>query len=156
MRPRETQILLLLAVVASAACGGNGNSPPPPGDHLASGTWGSEGAAAIVSETQVHMHVHCTNGDFPAPIALDSTGRFSVTGSYQLRAFPVAVGPTLPAQMAGVVSGRLLTFTIAVNDTVEKRLVVLGPAILTLGREPRLDACPICMVGRPNQGLVTK
>ena len=97
----------------------------------------ARGAVRIVwvdTETaDIHVHVGCTSGDFPAPIALDENGRFSVAGSYHLRLYPVAFGPTVPAQFAGVVNGNRLTFTVAVNDTVEKKLVVLGPAIVTFG-----------------------
>jgi hypothetical protein len=113
-------------------------------DSLRVGPWGGEDAAAQVEPATVHVHVGCTKGDFPAPVDLDAQGRFSVPGSYVLRAFPVEVGPALPAQFAGVVQGTRLTMTIAVNDTVEHKLVVLGPVVVVLGREPQMGPCPIC------------
>jgi len=67
-----------------------------------------------------------------------------VPGEYLLRAYPVAVGPAMPAQFAGVLRGTALTLTVAVNDTVDKRLVVLGPVTVVLGHEPKLGPCPIC------------
>jgi hypothetical protein len=94
----------------------------------------------------VHVHVGCTSGDFPAPITLDAAGRFSVAGSHHLRLYPVAIGPSMPAQFAGIVNGNRLTFTVAVNDTVEHKLVVLGPSIVIFGREPQMGPCPICTV----------
>ena len=114
------------------------------GDHLETGTWGGDDVWVDAQTADVHVHVGCTSGDFPAPIALDDNGRFSVAGSYHIRLYPIATGPTLPAQFAGVVNGNRLTFTVAVNDTVEHKLVVLGPAVGTLGRQPEMGPCPIC------------
>lgn len=117
------------------------------GDNLSSGTWGGEDVSVQVEQEDVHVHVGCTNGDFPAPIQVDANGRFSVEGSYVLRAFPIQLGPSLPAQFAGVVDGNRLTVTVAVNDTVEKKLVILGPHTVTFAREPRMGPCPICTTG---------
>lgn len=133
------------ALMALIACGAGG----PFGsdlDELEVGTWGGENAGVIVSATGAHVHVGCTNGNFPAPIALDEDGRFSVTGDYLLRAYPVAMGPTMPAQFAGVVRGRDLVMTVAVNDTIEGKLVVLGPVSVRLGRDPEMGPCPICVM----------
>ena len=91
------------------------------------------------------MHVGCTYGDIPGRVVLDSSGRFSAPGSYLLRAYPVAVGPTLPARFAGRVEGGTLTITITVDDTVSNKAVVLGPARAMFGRDPRLGPCPICV-----------
>ena len=77
-------------------------------------------------------------------ILLDADLRFSVSGEYLLRAYPIAVGPTMPAQFAGVLRGDDVTLTVAVNDTIEKRLVVLGPVTVAFGREPNMGPCPIC------------
>jgi hypothetical protein len=54
------------------------------------------------------------------------------------------MGPTLPAQFAGLVRGNVLTLTVAVDDTVMKDLVALGPVTVVFGREPRMQVCPIC------------
>lgn len=132
----------VVAVLLLQACGSNVLVMTD--DRLRVGTWGGDDAVALVEAAQVHVHVGCTKGDFPAPVDLDAQGRFSVPGSYVLRAFPVEVGPPLPAQFAGVVQGTRLTMTIAVNDTVEHKLVVLGPVVVTFGREPRMGPCPIC------------
>ena len=114
------------------------------GDHLETGTWGGDDVWVDAQTTDVHVHVGCTSGDCPAPIALDDNGRFSVSGSYHIRLYPIATGPTLPAQFAGVVNGNRLTYTVAVNDTVENKLVVLGPAVVTFGRQPEMGPSPIC------------
>jgi hypothetical protein len=87
----------------------------------------------------------------PGQIPLDPGGRFTVDGSYVLRAYPVMIGPSLPAQFSGRVSGRTLTLAIAVNDTVEKKLIALGPITVIYGRTPGMGPCPICLVPRRRQ-----
>lgn len=134
---------LAAGVVTLWACGSD--SPAEPVVVLPEGTWGGEQVGVIVNDVLSHVHVGCTKGDFPAPIALDEDGRFSVEGDYLVRAYPVALGPTMPAVFAGVLRGDDLTFTVAVNDTIEERLVVFGPVAATLGREPDLGPCPICV-----------
>lgn len=111
---------------------------------LPPGNWGGERVGLIVTEELAHVHVNCTKGDFPGPIPLDEDGRFSVAGDYLVKAYPVAIGPTMPAVFAGVLRGDDLTFTVAVNDTIDKELVVLGPVTATYGREPEMGPCPIC------------
>ena len=100
-----------------------------------------------------HVHIGCTLGNFPLPTAVDDQGRFSADGNYTLRAYPIAVGPELPAVFTGVVNGNLLTLSVAVDDTVEKKLVPLGPVTVVLGREPRMQTCPICRsIAKPLMG----
>lgn len=123
-------------------------SVSPLGETLTVGIWGGDGAGVIVSEAVTHVHVACTFGDVPGKIPLGSDGRFSMEGSYVLRAYPVQVGPSLPAIFTGRVRGRTLTLSIAVNDTVEQKLVTVGPVAVEYGREPALGPCPICR-GRP-------
>lgn len=123
---------------------------------LPTGTWGGEGAAVVVGRTRVHVHVGCTTGDFDAPVRLSPTGRFAEDGRYLLRAFPVAVGPHVPATFLGEVHGDVMTLEVAVDDTVARRLVLLGPVTARLGEEPRLGQCPICRaapVARAAQGF---
>jgi hypothetical protein len=127
---------------ALTTCDSNG--PSGLADELASGTWGGEQAAVMVTGDFAHVHVGCTNGDFPVPVELDEDGRFSVAGDYLLHAYPVAIGPTMPARFAGVVRGRELLMTVAVNDTVAHELVVMGPVTVELGRDPEMGPCPIC------------
>jgi hypothetical protein len=128
--------------LVGAVC--NVRDPVSPDGHVAVGTWGGDNVAFIVESNVTHIHVGCTNGYFPAPITVDEQGRFNVSGSYVLRAYPIQIGPSLPAQLAGVISGRRVVFTIAVDDTVEKKLVVLGPETVTFERDPRMGPCPIC------------
>lgn len=133
--------LLLLAITA---CGTSAGTEGPPGDQLPVGRWGAVDQGVIVTADLVHIHVGCTKGDFPAPVQLDAQGRFQVDGTYMLRAYPIP-RETLPAQISGVVSGRRLTLSIAVNDTVLKKPTSVGPITVTLGVEPRMANCPICV-----------
>jgi hypothetical protein len=138
-----------LALVAALGVGNCDDGVTPPGDRvLALGTWGGDNSGMIVTDEQAHVHVGCTFGDMPGRIALDETGRFTVDGSYVLRAYPVQVGPSLPAQFSGKVVGKTLTLAIAVNDTVEKKTVALGPITVVYGRNPEMGPCPICVTPR--------
>lgn len=137
---------MLLLALSGAGCAGSGNSAAPTPTIVALGTWGADGAGVIVSDTLVHVHVGCTKGDFRRPETLDADGRFNVAGTYLLRAYPIALGPTLPARFAGVIRGSTMTLSVAVDDTVDKSLVALGPVTIVLGKEPKLGICPICRV----------
>jgi len=141
----RTRSVLLSALIAG--CGGSDLLPPSDG-FLAVGTWGGENSGVIVTDSASHVHVGCTFGDMPGSIPLDASGRFTVDGSYVLRAYPVQVGPSLPAQFSGRVEGGRLTLAIAVNDTVEKKVVALGPITVIWGHDPRMGPCPICRAPR--------
>ena len=126
---------------------------PPSDDTLSIGDWGGDNAGVIVTAEVSHVHIGCTFGDMPPAIPLDASGRFTVDGSYVLRAYPIQIGPELPAQFSGRVVGRTLTLAVAVNDTVEKKLVSLGPITVRFGRTPNLGPCPICRVPKPARVL---
>ncbi len=142
MRPTVPLLLALLAASCSSSPTG-----PASGD-LTLGTWGGDGAGVIVTDSVVHVHVGCTFGDMPPGVVLDAEGRFTVDGSYVLHAYPVVVGPRLPAQFSGQVLGRRLTLAVAVNDTTTGHVVALGPVTVRLGEEPQMGPCPICAVPR--------
>ena len=136
---------LALLYAGLTGCGGS-SLQPLPGDVLAAGTWGGDDAGVIVTESLAHVHIGCTFGDVTGEIAIDDEGRFTVDGSYVLRAYPVMIGPELPAQFSGHVVGRTLTLAVAVNDTVEGKIVALGPVSVEYDREPGLRTCPVCQV----------
>ena len=77
------------------------------------GTWGGDNSGVIVTEEQMHVHVGCTFGDIPGRVTLDANGRFTLDGTYVLRAYPIMVGPELPAQFSGRLNGKVLTLAIA-------------------------------------------
>jgi hypothetical protein len=116
----------------------------PEDDELAIGTWGGDNAGVIVDDTVAHVHIGCTFGNFSGPVNLDAGGRFTVAGSYVLRAYPVLVGPSHPAQFSGLVQNNKLTISVTVSDTVENKQVVLGPVTVTFSSDPRMGPCPIC------------
>jgi hypothetical protein len=111
---------------------------------LALGTWGGDSAGLIVGDTAMHLHIACTFGDVSGRVPVAASGQFDVRGSYLLRAYPVAVGPTMPAQFIGHLDGATLTVTVIVDDTVQHQTVIRGPVVVKYGDEPRLGPCPIC------------
>jgi hypothetical protein len=141
MTTRHRAFALVLAALAGGCSDG---LDPSIGVELTPGTWGGENAGIIVADSVAHVHVGCTYGNFRVPVAFDQNGRFETTGEYLLRAYPVAVGPTMPARLEGTRRGDELTFTVIVNDTVARQSVGVGPATVFLGREPKLGPCPIC------------
>lgn len=145
MKPRPLNALAALLFAGLATCTG-ADRIVAPGAELTVGTWGGQNAGAIVTDSITHVHVGCTFGDIKGRIALDADGRFTVDGSYVLRAYPLYIGPELPAQFSGVVNGKTLTLAVAVNDTVNKTVVSLGPVTVTLGTNPQMGPCPICRV----------
>lgn len=130
-----------MMAAAAATCGG---AVEPAGDHIAFGTWGGDNNGMIVSDSGAHVHIGCTYGDVLGVVALDENGKYDVAGSYLLRAYPVAVGPSMPAQFTGTVSGGKLTLIVAVNDTIEHKITILGPVTLQHGKTPQMGPCPIC------------
>ena len=135
----------LICTVAAALIGCASSAALPPSDgELALGNWGGDGAGMIVSDTAMHLHIKCTYGDVSGRIPVDADGRFDVAGSYMLRAYPIAVGPTVPARFTGRLDRASVTITVTADDTVSHRTVVLGPVVVTYGKEPSLWPCPIC------------
>ena len=134
----------LAAVVAVLACSASGISPVAFDGKLALGTWGGDNAGMIVGDTAMHLHVGCTYGDVSGRIPVSATGAFDVSGSYMLRAYPVAIGPTVPARFRGQIDGSSATVTVTINDTIQHKTVVQGPVVVQYGVEPRLGPCPIC------------
>ncbi|MES1259737.1 MAG: hypothetical protein ABUL71_04015 [Gemmatimonadota bacterium] len=138
-----TPLLIGIVAVLAAACSSSTNLPPYDGN-VALGTWGGDTAGLIVSDTAMHLHIGCTFGDVSGRVPLSAGGDFDVTGSYQLHAYPIAVGPTVPARFVGHLSGSKLTITVTVNDTVAHATVVKGPVVVRYGDEPQMGNCPIC------------
>ncbi len=128
------------------ACGETSVGDPPADGLLAIGTWGGKEAGVLVGDTLTHIHIGCTFGNVRGRVTLDADGRFTRTGSYVLRAFPVQIGPAMPATFSGRVSGETLTIRVTVRDTIEKKDVAFGPASVRLGTEPTMANCPICRI----------
>jgi hypothetical protein len=111
---------------------------------LALGTWGGDSSGLIVSDTAMHLHIGCTFGDASGRIPVGPSGQFDVRGSYMLHAYPVTVGPTVPARFVGHVDGTTATITAIIDDTVQHQSVTHGPVVVKFGDAPRLGPCPIC------------
>ena len=136
---------LCLAAAVGLACSSAATTTVPPFDgNLPLGNWGGENAGMIVSDTAMHVHIGCTYGDVSGRVPVGTAGQFDVAGSYMLRAYPIAIGPTVPARFTGRLDGAKITVTATVNDTVRDTTVVLGPVTVTYGAEAKLGPCPIC------------
>jgi hypothetical protein len=109
-------------------------------DAVPSGTWGGDDGGLIVTPEGAHAHIGCTLGDAAGAIPLDSEGRFEMEGRWNVDAFPVDRGILHPARLSGWTDGRTLSLTVRLSDTGQR----LGPVLLTFGREPRMQNCPIC------------
>lgn len=127
---------MILAALVACTTG-----PEPPTDVVA-GTWGGENAGLIATDSTVHVHIGCTLGDVSGPLHLDAEGNFEATGLYNVDVYPVDRGILHPARYTGRVTGRTMMLTVALTDTTRQ----LGPVLLTYGKEPRMQACPICRV----------
>lgn len=113
-----------------------------PGDPITdvAGTWGGENAGLIASDTAAHVHIGCTLGETHGPIRPDLDGRFEISGTYNVDAYPVDRGITHPARFTGQIVGRSMTLTVMLTDTAR----TLGPVTLIYGKEPKMGPCPIC------------
>jgi hypothetical protein len=144
LKMRTMVVAAVAALALAAACSSPGPSLPPFDGNLTLGMWGGEGAGMIVGDTAMHLHIGCTFGDVSGRIAIGADGEFDVAGSYMLRAYPVAIGPAVPARFVGRQSGATVTVTVTVDDTVGHTTVVRGPVTVRYGDDPQLGPCPIC------------
>jgi hypothetical protein len=139
---------VLLASFATFAACSSSNTAVPPGVFFPLGNWGGDSAAMIVSDTAMHLHIACTYGDVSGRLPAAGDGSFEVAGSYTLHAFPIAVGPPMPARFVGRLTrsaaSSTATITVTVTDTIAHTTVVRGPVTVTLGQDPKLMPCPVC------------
>ena len=143
--PRKRGLARLCLAAVALACSSAATTTVPPFDgNLPLGNWGGENAGMIVSDTAMHVHIGCTYGDVSGRVPVGTAGQFDVAGSYMLRAYPIAIGPTVPARFTGRLDGAKVTITVTVTDTVKDTTVVLGPVTVTYGAEAKLGPCPIC------------
>ena len=143
-KPSLVAALSVIALAVAAACSSSRANAPPADGLLPLGNWGGENAGMIVSDTAMHLHVGCTYGDVSGRVTLDANGQFNVAGSYMLHAYPIAVGPSVPARFSGRLDGNTVTVTATVDDTVQKKTVVMGPVKVVFGQDAKLGPCPIC------------
>ena len=129
-------VLLALTTLGLGAACSDFSGPVPVG------TWGGENAGVIVSDSGAHVHIGCTAGTAEQPLVVDSTGRFSATGRYNITLYPIQTGPDHPARFDGTIDGMSMTLTVTLTDTT----VTLGPVKVWFGRDPAMGPCPICRV----------
>jgi hypothetical protein len=141
---RVTAIAATALAVLVVSCSSSSATLGVSDGALALGTWGGDSSGLIVSDTAMHLHIACTYGDVSGRIPVAANGQFDVAGSYMLRAYPIAIGPSVPARFVGHLDGASLTVTVIVNDTVQHQTVTRGPVVVTYGEAPRLGPCPIC------------
>jgi hypothetical protein len=141
---RAFMLIAGTAIVFTLSCSSAVSSVPAADGFIPLGTWGGDSGGMIVGDTAMHLHVACTFGDVSGRIAIGANGQFDVAGSYMLRAYPITVGPAVPARFIGHVDGSRITVTVIVDDTVEHKTVTRGPVTVKFGDEPRLGPCPIC------------
>lgn len=135
---RSIRVSLLVLVVAACAK----DSPTSPATRLTFGEWGANHAQVVASGSATEVTYGCTSGEFAGNISLDVMGRFAVNGSFYPYAGPISVNGPMPAQFSGLVEGNTLTFAIAVSDTVEHRVISLGPQVVVLGQPANIVVCP--------------
>jgi len=109
-------------------------------DTVPAGTWGGDDGGLIVDAAGAHAHIGCTLGDVVGAITLDGDGRFDMEGQWNVDAFPIDRGILHPARLSGRTDGRTLTLAVRLTDTGQS----LGPVLLTFGKPPRMENCPIC------------
>jgi hypothetical protein len=143
-RSRITGLAAIAATAVVVSCASTSTTLAVSDGALALGTWGGDSSGLIVSDTAMHLHVACTYGDVSGRVLVGANGDFDVAGSYMLRAYPIAVGPSVPARFVGHLDGSTLTIRAIVDDTVQHQSVVRGPVVVKLGDAPRLGPCPIC------------
>lgn len=135
--------VVLVATATTLSCASA--SPVVPADlRLPLGTFGGDSGGMIVGDTAMHLHIGCTFGDVSGRVPVDASGRFDVAGSYMLRAYPITVGPSVPARFTGSIDGDRIVVRATIDDTVAGATVVRGPVSVRLGVEPKLGPCPIC------------
>jgi hypothetical protein len=133
---RVIELAGIFAAAVMLACASTSGTPITD----VSGTWGGEDAGLIATDTSAHIHIGCTLGDTKGRIIADLDGHFSITGTYNVDAFPIDRGILHPAQFSGVITGRSMSLTVVLTDNGRQ----LGPVTLTLGKEPKMGPCPIC------------
>jgi hypothetical protein len=137
-------VIVGLVATIVLACSSSSSATAVTDGALALGTWGGDSSGLIVSDTAMHLHIGCTFGDASGRIPVGTNGQFDVRGSYMLRAYPIAVGPSVPARFVGHVDGGTATITAIIDDTVQHQSVTHGPVVVKFGDAPRLGPCPIC------------
>ena len=137
------RIVTALSIAAAVTACYRYDSILVPGDHLAFGEWGGDHADVVASASATNVSLGCSAGQFPGNIPIDGNGRFSVDGTWNVSIGPIRLDGNMPAQLSGQLTGDVLTFAVAVNDTIAKQVSSLGPATVVYGRQGTTTICPV-------------
>ena len=102
------------------------------------GAWGGEHVALDVTGAGAQVTFDCAHGSLDQPLTLDSSARFSVTGTYTPEGGPTPQSEQrLPAAYSGRLQGNTLTLTVTLTSSSQ----ALGSFTLTWGRTPTITKC---------------
>jgi hypothetical protein len=105
------------------------------------GTWGGQHVRITIGAASSILVYDCARGTIDRPFVVDTTGRFSLAGTYT----PESQGPAHqgqvpvahPALYTGSTDGKSLTFTVTLTDTA----AVAGPYVVALGSSGHVVLC---------------
>jgi len=118
----------LLLCVALSGC----SSSPTPVE-VPAGDWGGRNVDLVVTDTGASAQFKCgASGVIAVPLRLDSSGAFTVAGTYDPK---LVLGGPRPATYTGQLSGLQLVFTIQVEGST------IGPFALVKGWAASFDVC---------------
>jgi len=135
---RTARIVALVALaLTAAAC----RMPMADDGRIATGTWGGDHIRVDVASTGATTEYDCAHGTIDQPIVVDSSGRFSVSGTHT----PEHGGPVRtddpqdrhPARYDGRVVGDMMELTVTVIDTGQR----VGQFMLFFNHQARLLKC---------------
>jgi hypothetical protein len=82
---------------------------------IPTGVWGGTNVQLNVTSSGATVAFCCALGNIPGPIAVDSSGHFTIVGTYQSTNGPIPVGGfvNVPATYAGTVNGNTMSLTVS-------------------------------------------
>ena len=105
------------------------------------GKWGGEHVILEVSASGAVIQFDCAHGAIPAPLALDSNGRFELSGDFVAEhGGPIRVGEIekhRAVRYSGRVRGGTMTLSVELGGDQES----FGPFTLELGSDGRIVRC---------------
>jgi hypothetical protein len=133
---RTTWILMTCCALAAFRASALAN-----GADLQSGTWAGEHIVMEVTGAGATVEFDCAHGTLDAPLALDSGGRFDVSGSFtRERGGPTRDGDAsraVPARYTGSLEDATLTVTVVLTQSKD----TVGVFTLRHGARPKLFKC---------------
>jgi hypothetical protein len=124
-------------LIATQSCG----TLSPSESTVPSGTWGGDHVLMTVSAAGASAEFDCAHGTIDGPLALDSSQRFDVAGTFvQEHGGPIRVDETIaavPARYSGTSRHGTMTLTITLTSGGQS----LGPFELTFGQQGRVFKC---------------